>query len=107
MIVTLLGTGSPLPDAQRAGPATLVQAGGLNLLVDCGRGVSMRLAAAGIPGFRKMLGRVADVAPLRRNVTLEDVGNAAAFLCSDLAAGVTGVPATVVSAIFFVAASKR
>lgn len=50
MIVTLLGTGSPLPDAQRAGPATLVQAGGLNLLVDCGRGVAMRLAAAGIPG---------------------------------------------------------
>jgi enoyl-[acyl-carrier protein] reductase I len=48
------------------------------------------LAAAGIPGFRKMLGRVADVAPLRRNVTPEDVGNAAAFLCSDLAAGITG-----------------
>lgn len=48
------------------------------------------LAAAGIPGFRKMLGRVADVAPLRRNVTLDDVGNAAAFLCSDLAAGITG-----------------
>jgi enoyl-[acyl-carrier protein] reductase I len=48
------------------------------------------LAAAGIPGFRKMLGRVADVAPLRRNVTLEDVGNSAAFLCSDLASGITG-----------------
>ena len=48
------------------------------------------LAAAGIAGFRKMLGRVADVAPLRRNVTLEDVGNAAAFLCSDLANGITG-----------------
>ena len=48
------------------------------------------LAAAGIAGFRKMLSRVADVAPLRRNVTLEDVGNAAAFLCSDLANGVTG-----------------
>jgi enoyl-[acyl-carrier protein] reductase I len=48
------------------------------------------LAAAGIPGFRKMLSRVAEIAPLRRNVTLEDVGNAAAFLCSDLAAGVTG-----------------
>jgi enoyl-[acyl-carrier protein] reductase I len=48
------------------------------------------LAAAGIPGFRKMLGRVAEVAPLRRNVTLEDVGNAAAFLCSDLATGITG-----------------
>lgn len=48
------------------------------------------LAAAGIGGFRKMLARVAETAPLRRNVTLQDVGNAAAFLCSDLAAGVTG-----------------
>jgi enoyl-[acyl-carrier protein] reductase I len=48
------------------------------------------LAAAGIAGFRKMLSRVAAAAPLRRNVTLEDVGNAAAFLCSDLAAGITG-----------------
>ena len=48
------------------------------------------LSAAGIAGFRKMLGWVAEVAPLRRNVTLADVGNAAAFLCSDLAAGITG-----------------
>jgi enoyl-[acyl-carrier protein] reductase I len=48
------------------------------------------LSAAGIAGFRKMLGQVAEVAPLRRNVTLENVGNAAAFLCSDLAAGITG-----------------
>jgi enoyl-[acyl-carrier protein] reductase I len=48
------------------------------------------LAAAGIAGFRKMLNRVAEVAPLRRNVTQEDVGNAAAFLCSDLARGITG-----------------
>jgi enoyl-[acyl-carrier protein] reductase I len=48
------------------------------------------LAAAGIPGFRKMLHHVEKVAPLRRNVTINDVGNAAAFLCSDLAAGVTG-----------------
>lgn len=48
------------------------------------------LAAAGIAGFRKMLAGVAEIAPLRRNVTLEDVGNAAAFLCSDLAAGITG-----------------
>lgn len=48
------------------------------------------LAAAGIGGFRKMLSHVAEVAPLRRNVTLEDVGNAAAFLCSDMAAGITG-----------------
>ncbi|HVY21994.1 MAG TPA: enoyl-ACP reductase [Steroidobacteraceae bacterium] len=48
------------------------------------------LAAAGIGGFRKILGHVAATSPIRRNVTTEDVGNAAAFLCSDLAAGITG-----------------
>jgi enoyl-[acyl-carrier protein] reductase I len=48
------------------------------------------LSAAGIPGLRKMLSRVAATAPIRRNVTIEDVGNAAAFLCSDLAAGISG-----------------
>lgn len=48
------------------------------------------LAAAGIGDFRKMLDLTANAAPLRRNVTIEDVGNAAAFLCSDLAAGITG-----------------
>ncbi len=46
--VTLLGTGSPLPDPHRAGPSTLVRAGGANLLVDAGRGVLMRLAAVGL-----------------------------------------------------------
>lgn len=48
------------------------------------------LAAAGISGFRKILGHVEENAPLRRTVTIEDVGNVAAFMCSDLAAGVTG-----------------
>jgi len=48
------------------------------------------LAAAGIPGFRKMLAHVAATAPIQRNVTIDDVGNAAAFLCSDLAAGISG-----------------
>src|SRR3979490_765240 len=48
------------------------------------------LSAAGIPGLRKMLAHVAAVSPIKRNVTIEDVGNVAAFLCSDLAAGITG-----------------
>ncbi len=48
------------------------------------------LAAAGIAGFRKILGHVENYAPLRRSVTIDDVGNVAAFLCSDLASGVTG-----------------
>ena len=48
------------------------------------------LAAAGIANFRKMLTHVEQYAPLRRSVTIEDVGNVAAFLSSDLASGVTG-----------------
>jgi enoyl-[acyl-carrier protein] reductase I len=48
------------------------------------------LAASGVAGLRKMLEHVEQVAPLRRNVSIDDVGNAAAFLCSDLAAGITG-----------------
>jgi len=48
------------------------------------------LAAAGIKGFSKILDVVEQTAPLRRNVTIQDVGNVAAFLLSDLAAGVTG-----------------
>jgi enoyl-[acyl-carrier protein] reductase I len=47
------------------------------------------LAAAGIKGFSKIFSVVESTAPLRRNVTIEDVGNVAAFLLSDLAAGVT------------------
>lgn len=48
------------------------------------------LAASGVSRLRSMLDHVEEAAPLRRNVTKEDVGNAAAFLCSDLAAGITG-----------------
>ena len=47
------------------------------------------LAASGIKGFGKILGAVAENSPIRRNVTIEDVGNVAAFLLSDLAAGVS------------------
>ncbi len=57
MDVTLLGTGSPIPDPGRAGPATLVRVGDRALLFDCGRGVLMRLAAAGVmpPGLTSLL----------------------------------------------------
>ena len=48
------------------------------------------LAASGIKDFSKLLGFVAEHAPLRRNVTIEEVGNTAAFLLSDLASGITG-----------------
>ena len=49
MKITLLGTGSPLPSPTCAGPSTLVQAGGQNIVVDAGRGVIMRMVAAGCP----------------------------------------------------------
>ena len=48
------------------------------------------LAAAGISDFRKLLDHVEKISPLRRNITTEEVGNAAAFLCSDLASAITG-----------------
>lgn len=48
------------------------------------------LAAAGIGDFRKIFDHYVLTAPLRRGVSIEEVGNAAAFLCSDLASGITG-----------------
>jgi len=48
------------------------------------------LAASGIANFRSMLDRVEEHAPLRRSVTIDEVGNVAAFLCSDFASGITG-----------------
>jgi enoyl-[acyl-carrier protein] reductase I len=48
------------------------------------------LAASGINDFKAMLNKAADASPLKKNVTIEEVGNAAAFLCSDLASGITG-----------------
>jgi len=48
------------------------------------------LAASGISDFRSMLAEAEKKTPLRRNVTIDEVGNAAAFLCSDLASGITG-----------------
>ena len=48
------------------------------------------LAASGVKGLRQMMKKTSEMSPLKRNVTIKDVGSAAAFLCSDLAAGVTG-----------------
>ena len=48
------------------------------------------LAGSGVANLRKMLDHVAEKAPLRRNVSIDEVGNVGAFLCSDLASGVTG-----------------
>ncbi len=48
------------------------------------------LASAGINNFKSMLSKAADTAPLKKNVTTMEVGNVAAFLCSDLASGITG-----------------
>jgi Enoyl-[acyl-carrier-protein] reductase (NADH) len=48
------------------------------------------LAASGVSGFKQMYGKFKDVAPLRRNISIEDVGGAAVYLASDLSAAVTG-----------------
>jgi enoyl-[acyl-carrier protein] reductase I len=48
------------------------------------------LSASGVAQFRKMYSASASIAPLRRNVTLEDVGGTAVYLASDLSSGVTG-----------------
>ena len=61
------------------------------------------LAASGVKNFRKMLSQHSARAPLGRTVTQEEVGNTAAFLCSDLASGITG-EITYVDAGFNIAA---
>jgi enoyl-[acyl-carrier protein] reductase I len=48
------------------------------------------LAAAGVAGFKRMYGEYAELTPLRRNITIDDVGAAAAWLCSDMASATTG-----------------
>lgn len=53
-------------------------------------GAIKTLAASGIKGFKKMLSHGEQAAPLKRNVSALEVGNTAAFLCSDLASGITG-----------------
>ncbi len=69
--------------AQSVGPAG-IRVNGISA------GPIKTLAASGISGFSKVLKYVEDNAPLRRNVTIDEVGNVAAFLMSDLASGITG-----------------
>ena len=101
LTLTYLGAIRSLPNYNVMGPAKAsLEANVRFMAADLGpQGVRVNgisagpvktLAAAGIGGFRKILQHVESNAPLRRNITIEDVGNAAAFLCSDLAAGITG-----------------
>jgi enoyl-[acyl-carrier protein] reductase I len=101
LTLTYLGAARSVPNYNVMGLAKAsLEAGVRYLAQDLGpRGVRVNgisagpiktLAAAGIGGFGKILKFVEDNAPLRRNVTTDDVGNAAAFLMSDLAAGITG-----------------
>ena len=63
------------------------------LVILFGRGKISELmgdVAKGVKSFKKMLSYNESRAPLKRNITSEEVGNAAAFLCSDLASGITG-----------------
>ena len=64
---------------------------------------SKTLAASGVKNFKKLLSQHSDKAPLGRTVTAEEVGNVAAFLCSDYASGITG-EITYVDAGFNIAA---
>jgi enoyl-[acyl-carrier protein] reductase I len=48
------------------------------------------LAAAGVSGFKSMYRQFTEIAPLRQNITIEDIGSAAVFLCSDMSAKITG-----------------
>jgi enoyl-[acyl-carrier protein] reductase I len=68
-----------------------MQLGGKGIRVNgISAGPIRTLAAAGIADFGKLLSYNEKHAPLKRNVTIEEVGNVAAFLCSDLASGITG-----------------
>lgn len=101
LTLTYLGAQRSVPNYNVMGLAKAsLEAGVRYLAQDLGpRGIRVNgisagpiktLAAAGISGFGKILKFVEENAPLRRNVTTDDVGNAAAFLMSDLAGGITG-----------------
>ncbi len=99
LTLTYLGALKAVPNYNTMGLAKASLEASVRYLAMClgARGVRVNgisagpiktVAAAGIQGFSKMLGAVAQGTPLKRNVSIEDVGNVAAFLLSDLAQGV-------------------
>ncbi len=101
MTLSYLGANRAIPNYNVMGPAKAsLEANVRFMAADLGRhgirvnGISAgpikTLAAVGIGGFRGMMSQFEKVAPLRRAVTTEEVGNVAAFLGSDLASGITG-----------------
>ncbi|MGA9851884.1 MAG: enoyl-ACP reductase [Gammaproteobacteria bacterium] len=101
LTLTYLGAVRAIPNYNVMGPAKASLEANVRFLANAlgaegirvngiSAGPIKTLAAAGIGGFRAILEHVQKMTPLRKNVTIEDVGNAAAFLCSDLAAGITG-----------------
>jgi len=101
LTLTYLGSVKSVPNYNAMGPAKAsLEANVRFLAADLGphsirvnaisAGPIKTLAAAGVSGMRGLLKHVESMTPLRRNITIKDVGNAAAFLCSDLASGITG-----------------
>jgi len=101
LTLTYLGSERTVPNYNVMGPAKAsleanvrymaVSLGAEGIRVNAiSAGPIKTLAAAGIQDFRLLLEHAESRSPLRRNVTLDDVGNAAAFMCSDLASGITG-----------------
>jgi enoyl-[acyl-carrier protein] reductase I len=99
--MTYLGAVRVVPNYNVMGVAKASLEANVRYLADClgpegirvnaiSAGPIRTLAAAGIKNFKSMLEEAEGKTPLRRNVTIEEVGNAAAFLCSDLASGITG-----------------
>lgn len=102
-LITLsyLGAERAIPNYNIMGPAKASLEATTRYLANClgpegirvnavSAGPIRTLAASGISDFRKLLDYAEKNSPMRRNVTIEDVGNTCAFLCSDLAAGITG-----------------
>ena len=101
LTLTYLGAGRAVPNYNVMGPAKASLEASVRYMASAlgpkgirvnaiSAGPIKTLAAAGIADFRRFLEHAERNAPLRRNVGPDEVGNAAAFLCSDLASGVTG-----------------